>query len=948
MRYKRDTVINYIKKYKPRILGVVETWLDPDYTDEKPIQIDDYIFIRNDRGLLLDGTEKWMQGGGVGCYLHKSLKHNIIFKSSITDNKQTEYLVLNITSSLNSCRTKLLFVVMYRKPHGEDLTDFFELLNVHAQWYKNLIIVGDCNKNMNITAEKSSLAALINDYALHLIPFGSTNFTDTSQTFLDIAIVDSADKVLSFSKSDTPISAGHRGINFEYQISFAKHEPKEIRFRDLKNCNFRDLENSIVSKLSNHPFFSINSSQVNPSLLVESLNACIKSSLDTFAPFVSKTLRKPTASWLSNDLKQACKDRDRLYKEAIKTNSQTLLRNYREIRRNLKKRLITARQEYFRDQVAAAADASDIWRILNKEGLTKAKNTLATNFFTPSELNNHYAMTALVHPPCTEEDLHDIIKDIDENDKSLFSLQHLTNLEIYEASRSLIKTSKGRSPDGIPLKYIKNIIDSLLSFLTYIYNASIDSCVYPDTWKKVFIIPLNKISSPKTLSDTRPIANICHIAKLFDKRIAAQIIEYLESNNLLVPFQYGFRPNYSTQLALLSLTDSIREGIENDAVTLLVLFDYKQAFNSLDHKALMIALKDLKFSGSAIKWLHSYITKRLQVVLNEDGDESNLEYRQTTSGIPQGSSLGPILFLILINSLPEVLRFCKMSYMLFADDLELTIQCHTCMLPFAIAHMNEDIEQLERKSRYLGFNFNAAKIKAMLLGSSENLKACNSNVLPPIIVNGQSIPLVSQAKSLGVILTSNLSWDAHISLMSQKVHGTLHKLRFRGWLLSREVKKMLVQALVLPLIDYACLVYNDILETPNLRVQRLVNSCIRFIFNCRKDASITPLRNQLEWLRVENRRVYMLGCQVYGILNSQRPRHMYDSISSIFQEVRRSERLQTPKIVIPTYSTTTMKNSFFVKAAELLNNLSYTPEVITSSSMFYARLNEYVKNLENS
>lgn len=238
----------------------------------------------------------------------------------------------------------------------------------------------------------------------------------------------------------------------------------------------------------------------------------------------------------------------------------------------------------------------------------------------------------------------------------------------------------------------------------------------------------------------------------------------------------------------------------------------------------------------------------------------------------------------------------------------------------AIGHINEEIVHLSEWGGPQGFDFNEKKFKAMILGSDQNLEACAKMNLPPIQVNGEIIPLVTKAKSLGVVLSTDLSWNAHLSGLSSRVHNVLHKLRFRGWLLSRELKIMLIQSLVLPHIDYACLVYNDLKEYLNLKVQRLAHAGIRFIFNLRKDASITNYRKQLGWLKVENRRKYFLMCQLFNIKRSKRPKFFFESFASLHGNVRRSNRLGFANVIVPNCRTLTYKNSFYISGAELLHS----------------------------
>ena len=162
-----------------------------------------------------------------------------------------------------------------------------------------------------------------------------------------------------------------------------------------------------------------------------------------------------------------------------------------------------------------------------------------------------------------------------------------------------------------------------------------------------------------------------------------------------------------------------------------------------------------------------------------------------------------------------------------------------------------------------------------------------SDSIPQVLINNEPITIFNQAKSLGVILSNDLRWNSHISSVSSEVHGALHKLLFRGWLLDHETKIILVQTLVMPYTDFSCLVYDDLPEYLNLKVERLANSAIQFIFNSRRDESITPYRIQLAWLTMKRRMEYFLGCVMFNILKHKLPLPNYEAIKTYFQDVRR-------------------------------------------------------------
>ena len=379
----------------------------------------------------------------------------------------------------------------------------------------------------------------------------------------------------------------------------------------------------------------------------------------------------------------------------------------------------------------------------------------------------------------------------------------------------------------------------------------------------------------------------------------------------------------------------IRYGIENNLVTLATLFDFQRAFDSIDHEALLTECRNMRFSSNAIKWVHSYISGRTQaVVCNEEVSEFLL----VTSGVPQGTSPGPVFFSILINSLPQCLKDCKFSYILFADDLELFIQCPANLISSAVAHMTEDTTDVSRWASDHGLQLNPGNTKSIIFSSTSNLIFLVKQQLPSVVVDKHPVEYVSPIKNLGVIMTTDLTWNAHIRSVSSKVHNAPFKFRQRAWLISRDVKKLLVRALVISHPDYACLLYNSMPGYLKLKDEHLKNAGIRYIYNRRRDTHISPYRSELESLRACDRRKYFQGCFTFRILNTQRPLYFYQALSAQFIPLRRSERLQSLSVNIPTASSQSYKNSFLITALEFWSML---PSDVLNSPSFYIFSNNH-------
>ena len=591
-------------------------------------------------------------------------------------------------------------------------------------------------------------------------------------------------------------------------------------------------------------------------------------------------------------------------------------------------------------------DRPKLWPTLKKIGLTKPSNDSALKYFSAEELNHHFAKRSSQQNPCSKQDLQNILKiPIPSNIKVPFSFSNLNEEVILKSLKSCFSSSKGRSPDGLQLSTFKDIFFSLVPILTHIYNLSLTSNSFPSAWKKVFLIPLNKKQKPISPSDTRPIANLSHISKPFEKILSLQICNYLESNNLIDPYQSGFRQYYSTQSSLIRILDDARKSFDDKSVVILISFDLTKAFDSLNHTTLLLRLRELGFSNSAISWIHSYLNNRKQSVINMDGKLT--QYIETTSGVPQGSNLGPLLFLIYINSISSYIMFSKHS--LFADDLQIYFTTKLNNICNALEMITADAHSIIEWCLGNGLKPNYQKTAAMILGSSYNLRLLNSLGINSIQINGVNIQFTNNIKMLGIYISSDLSWNIYLNNLTRKVNGVLYRLRYKGNILSLETKKILVQSLIIPIIDYCCVLLTDITDELNAKIDRLLNKTIRFIFCLRRDSHITPYRRQLRWLTALSRRKYFLAMYFYRYHSLQKPTYFNEFIQKIDKNIRRDVRLNPNRDLIytlPRPAKDFLKESFFHTAYGLWQTLPIELKLAPSVETFRVHLFDYLFKLD--
>lgn len=918
-----DEFYHFFSKENYHIICLSETWLRPSISDEM-VFLPGYKLFRCDR--------MGRQGGGVAFYLLNAIHAIILNSESGSTLPKPEYIIADITFKDMS---KLLLAVVYRPPNVGYIADFFSLFSDLQVNYKHAVILGDFNADMCQTSfESQQLKNLVLDSCLYMVPYNTTHHLRNSSTLLDLVIIDDEDKLLEFGQHDVAFLSAHDLIYIKYKIKIKGHRDRQFVCRDMRNfdvnCFLTDVYNINWEGL-------LCSDCLDEKISI--FNAKILDVYNLHAPLRLRFFKNLPAPWLTEVLRKAMRERDVARRQWRRTKRDDDYGRFKVLRNKAQSMVRSAKRNFYLNAFQKTDNANQTWNRLRHLGLIKPKAVGDGLAHSVEELNEYFAGSNENNGDNCHSDIINVLSG--NFDDSSFHWNFVTPLMI----RKVISRAKSNAIgiDGISLHVIKLTLDLTLPILEHLFNFSLTRGVFPNQWKSALICPIPKVKSPASVQQYRPISILPALSKALERVVCEQICDYLDKEGLRDPYQSAYRKGYSTQTCLIRMLDEVRSAADSRMLTVSVFFDFSKAFDRVDHVTLLHKLKRLHFSDSVLGWIYSYLTERTQAVKdNIKGKISSLS--AVKAGVPQGSVLGPLLFTLYLSDFGNILRYCKYNF--YADDLQIFTHCKPKDLHDAIADVNDDIASIHHWTTCNKLLLNSSKTQAIIMGTSRYVNTLNFDMVPKIMVDTNTIQYSTSVKYLGVMLTRNISWEKQVLKTTNKIRSVLYQLKLNKHLIPETLRSKLIMTLITPHIDYCCGVFTDMTHEQNLKLQRALNSCVRFIFNIRVDAHISPYYDKLQWLKVNNRRLYFVGSLLFILLHTEEPKLLSACFSFKNNSSIRASR--TPKDVLlqPQCRTELYKRSFRVVAAKLWNGLPSNIRSAKSLNVFKQGL--YAHLLVNS
>ena len=844
---------------------IQETWL-ADKDDTSLIHIPGYE--------LINQTKRCCGHGGLLIYLQDIYTHTYL--NFCNESDLWEDLFIEIKGP--NLKSNIILGNIYRPPkfnnNNDTLNRFISeirpILHKVSQRNCTTIITGDFNINLLSINEREKIQDYLDIFLSNsLYPKITlpTRFSRKAGSLIDQIYCKLADNtVKSVSGILHTDLSDHLPYFTSLDILNKSHKDSNLIKVHTDSPSAREAFFSTIDTAVRETNFDSNLLH-DPNINYNKLHEIISEAKDKHLPTKLTKFKKykhKKSPWMTFGIIKSIKSKDKLYKKLKSTHPDSndylaLETNLKSYRATLQKSIRTAKSDYYsRKFNKYRSNIKKTWSTIKEIICKKSTSNAFPEYFNvgnskitdkaniANQFNKYFTnigpeLSQNIKPPPSKNYTDFLTERI----ASSFSFETITCSETAKVIKSLKpKTSSGH--DNLSTVLLKFISPTIAQPLTTIINQSLCTGIFPDLLKIAKVLPFFKKADPHIFDNYRPISLLPTISKVFEKIVYKQIYNYFQTNKLFYIHQYGFRDQHSTELAALELTDRITNHMDNRKIPIAIFLDLSKAFDTLDHSILISKLNYYGIKGPALLWFKSYLSGRRQYV---DFDGSASSYLTLTTGVPQGSVLGPLLFLICMNDLHKVTD--KFHSILFADDTSLISTICTFDIPHSIRCNNKAISdningELNKVYDWLALNklsLNVSKTKFMLFHHRQlNI----TSLIPDLRINNQPIDRITNFNFLGLTLDENMTWNCHINKIANKISRTIGILNKLKNILPVHILKIIYTSLIQPHLQYAILCWG---HNPK-KLIKIQKQAVRKITLSKYNAHSEPLLKQLAFLKV--------------------------------------------------------------------------------------------------
>ena len=888
MLHKLDLIAVELSAYD--IITVSETWLDAS------VSTTDLLLPSYQPPIRLDRNR---HGGGVAIYLKKCIPFF----------ERTDLIIPNLEAiwlEINLCNKKVILGNFYIHPRFTQWNIVEVAIEQATQACSNLILIGDFNQDMLLERKSHNIRNIMNIFGLNQIINSPTRVTPNTSTLIDLILV--SDSLHCTDKGTIPpFCSDHHAVYFKTNFLTTKTYCYSRKVWQYENADF----NLYRQKLRDSDW------NIHDKSIDEQLNCIITNiaqSAEQTIPNKNVKIKPMDLPWFHNDIRKNIRVRNRLHTKAKRDNTPEAWRRFREARNNVVSLIRNAKVNYFK-KLATNLHQGNLtsrqwWKVakqfLKSNGDSEIPILIENNtqFKTPAEkaslLNSYFCDQSNV------DDSHASLPPFEPPDIALNNIT-VTDTDVEDVLK-LLNVNKACGPDLISPKLLKEGTEILTSHLSRIFNLSLFSSYFPPVWKQANVVPVFKKGDKTNVSNYRPISLLSCVGKVFEKCVFKHLHNFIVTNRLISPVQSGFTPNDSAVFQLLDLYDTFTKAIDDGKEIRVIFCDISKAFDRVWHKGLLFKLRRMGVGGSLLEWFRSYLGQRQQRVVLEG---SYSDYIYIKAGVPQGSILGPLLFLIFIN---DIVNDIGSNIKLFADDTSLYIIVEDPVM--AANLMDIDLDRIHSWADSWLVNFNPHKTEELII--SRKTTVTNH---PPVTMNNVVVKRVDSHKHLGVIFSNDCTWHEHINEITSKAWKRINILQSLKFLLDRKSLEIMYFSFVRPLLEYADIIWDNCYNFEKESIEKVQYEAGRIVTGATKSCSRAKILQETGWDTLEKRRYKHRMTTFYKMVKNIAPQYLQNLVPPSVHQVSQRNLRNNANLTVPRSRTNLYDKSFIPLASREWNSL---------------------------